>query len=535
MNKKNKKKRWPWIIAIIAVVVIAIFVLRPSNQAIGTLGIRSATVSKDSISVTVVGSGNLEYDDTLDIEVPSGITIDKVIVESGDTVSEGDTIATINSVSLKTKIASVRDEISSLDRQINSIKEDTEPEEVKTRVSGRVKKIFVEKGDSVLDVISQNGALMLISIDEKMAVDFESSANLSVGDKVKVILENENAKEGTVKKASGGHYTVTLTDNGPKLDEAVTIKNTDGNVLSTGVLYIHQPVKIVATSGTVKTIHVTENEKVGNSRKLMTLKNLPSSVNYEKLLADRDDLNDRLDMLLSYSKTNSILADSNGVIMDVNIEDGKDTSIAAPTAMTSGDSASSSQATASGNTVKNNVVAFTVSSNDNLVLAIEIDELDILSIEKDMEAEITFDAITNKTFNAKITKIADSANASGGVAKYTVKLLVPRDGSMKAGMNATATILVEQRESILTIPIVALHELGDRVFVYTQEDSKTGELSGGVDVKTGISDGENVEILSGLTEGSNVYYTVNENQYAEYFMRNREMQNNFQSQMNLDQ
>lgn len=497
MNNRVKKKRWHWITVVAAVAVIAVLAVmmlpKPTNAI---LNARSVEATKGNISVTVVGSGNLEYDDTVDIEAPSGITIDKVIAESGDAISAGDTLATVDSVSLKTKIASVRDEISSLDRQINYIKEDTEPETVTTKVSGRVKKIYVSKGDSVLDVTSENDALMLISIDEKMAVDFESTAKLSVGDKVNVILENGNSKKGTVEKANGSQYTVTLTDNGPKLGEAVTIKSTDGDVLSNGELYINQPVKVVATSGTVKTIHVTENQKVSSGKKLITLKNLPASADYEKLLADRDDLVKTLDTLLAYSKTNSIIADSDGVIKDVNIEDGKEVTAASDDT--------------------SNAVAFTQAPNENLVLTVEIDELDILSIKKDMEAEITFDAIPDKTFNGKITKIADSAEASDGVAKYTVKVLIPRDDSMKAGMNATATILVEQKENILIIPVAALQEFGGRVFVYTKEDIQTGVLSGETEVTTGVSDGEYVEILSGLNEGSYVYYmlTSSESQNA---------------------
>ena len=73
-------------------------------------------------------------------------------------------------------------------------------------------------------------------------------------------------------------------------------------------------------------------------------------------------------------------------------------------------------------------------------------------------------------------------------------------------MNASATITIEDKQDILLIPVSALQEVGDRVFVYTEQDEQTGAPSGETEVETGLSDGSNVEIVSGLEEGDTVYY-----------------------------
>ena len=57
-----------------------------------------------------------------------------------------------------------------------------------------------------------------------------------------------------------------------------------------------------------------------------------------------------------------------------------------------------------------------------------------------------------------MTKVSNTASASGGVAKYTVEITVPKDEKMKAGMNASATITIEEKENIVTIPVNALQE-----------------------------------------------------------------------------
>ena len=149
--------------------------------------------------------------------------------------------------------------------------------------------------------------------------------------------------------------------------------------------------------------------------------------------------------------------------------------------------------------------AFTIAGNEEMILAISVDELDINSVEKGQQAEVTFDAIEEETFEGTVTKVGNSASASGGVAKYTVEITIPASEEMKAGMNASATIVIEKKENIITIPVNALQERGNEVFVYTEKDEE-GNLSGEKSVSTGLSDGNIVEITEGLSEGDTIYY-----------------------------
>ncbi|MEQ2369393.1 efflux RND transporter periplasmic adaptor subunit [Blautia sp. CLA-JM-H16] len=130
------------------------------------------------------------------------------------------------------------------------------------------------------------------------------------------------------------------------------------------------------------------------------------------------------------------------------------------------------------------VALFTISPDDTMTLNVSVDELDINSVEIGQEAAITFDAIEDKEFIGEVTEIGNTASVSGGVAKYTVSVSVPKDEQMKQGMNASATVTIENRENVITIPVNALQEKGDRVFVYTSTDEE-GNLSGETEVKTG--------------------------------------------------
>jgi len=73
-------------------------------------------------------------------------------------------------------------------------------------------------------------------------------------------------------------------------------------------------------------------------------------------------------------------------------------------------------------------------------------------------------------------------------------------------MNATVLLTEKVETNVLTIPLAALNEDGNTVTVYTGYDAETDTLTAPVPVITGFSDGENVEIRSGLSAGDSYYY-----------------------------
>lgn len=153
-----------------------------------------------------------------------------------------------------------------------------------------------------------------------------------------------------------------------------------------------------------------------------------------------------------------------------------------------------------GNTV------MSVTAQDTMTVSITVDELDIGKISVGMTAEVKLDALKNDTFTATVSDVATSGESSDGSSKFTVELTMDRAEQMLAGMNATVSIGQGSTENVLTIPVAALYENGGETFVYTAYDEKTGALSDPVTVETGVSDGDQVQILSGMTEGQTCYY-----------------------------
>jgi multidrug efflux pump subunit AcrA (membrane-fusion protein) len=147
-----------------------------------------------------------------------------------------------------------------------------------------------------------------------------------------------------------------------------------------------------------------------------------------------------------------------------------------------------------------------ISDTESMALSVEIDELDISAVKPGLETDVEIDAIEGETFHGSVTEVSDEADVETGVAKYSAVIKIERSDAMKPGMSATATITKEKREGALAVPLNAVQEFGDRVFVYTGVDDESGSPTGDTEVETGLSDGTHVEIVSGLDEGDRVYY-----------------------------
>ncbi len=73
-------------------------------------------------------------------------------------------------------------------------------------------------------------------------------------------------------------------------------------------------------------------------------------------------------------------------------------------------------------------------------------------------------------------------------------------------MNGTVCFPRKEGQKVPAVPLAALEEDGARTLVYTAYSEETDELLSPVEVQTGVSDGTDVEIVSGLSLGDTFYY-----------------------------
>ena len=487
-KKQKKKKVIRTVVILIALIAIALVsavtILRKNVEqkfASAAAEVQEYTVTTGTIHTIVDGSGILTEEDVETIDVPAGVEVTELITEAGDTVSKGDLIATVDMATVMTALSNVQDQLDDLDDQISDAKGDEASTYIRAGVSGRIKRIFAEKGMDVSLCMAENGALAVLSLDGYMAVDLETD-KLSKGQEVTVTRPDGSGYTGTVESAAGGRVTVLVTDNGPIFDEEVTV-SLAGEAVGTGKLYIHNPLSVTGYVGTISSISLQENAKVDPYSTIFQLKNTSFSANYDTLLRSRTDLEEDLMQLLTIYRDGAVLAPMDGRISTVLYDE-----------------------TAVDTTTVTDLVD--LYPDLAMTITISIDETDILALEEEQEAEITVSSVSEEeVYPGTVTKISKVADTSTGVTQYSAEVTLDKAYGMLPGMTADVDIKIQGVENALIIPIEALHQTRDTYFVYTTYDPETKQYGGMREVTIGMQNETQVEILSGLTKGETVFYT----------------------------
>lgn len=108
--------------------------------------------------------------------------------------------------------------------------------------------------------------------------------------------------------------------------------------------------------------------------------------------------------------------------------------------------------------------AFSIVNADEAVVSIQVDELDILSVEEGQSATITMDAAEGQEFEGTITEISTTSTGDSSSAKYPVEITLEKTDDMLYGMSVSASIEVDEAENAVLIPVSALQEEGDTVY-----------------------------------------------------------------------
>ena len=487
-KKQRRRKVIRTVVIVIAVVALALVLLvlnlrRTVQQkfAAAEKEVLTYQVAPGTIHTVVSGNGVLAQVDQETLSVPAGVEIDEVIPEAGDVVSEGELLATVDMASVMSALSDTQDQLKTLDKSINNAKDDTASTSITAGVAGRVKKIYAKKGDDVAACMAEHGALAVLSLDGYLAVDIEAEG-LSRGDTVSVTREDGSVISGAIESAQKGKVTVLVTDNGPKVDEEVTVADGSGREIGKGKLYIHSPLAVTGYAGTVRTISAKENGNVSSGSTLFTLSDTKTSANYDALLRQREDLEETLMDLLTIYRDGAVLSPMDALVSSVEYDENY----------------------ADFNTETD---LLTLYPQKQMSVTISVDETDILALEDGQEARVEVSSVSEDAFTGTVTEISKVADTSTGVTQYSAEITLDRAAGMLAGMTASVDVQIQGTENALIIPVDALHQNSASYYVYTGYDSEAHVYSGRVEVTIGMQNDDYVEITSGLQEGDTVYYT----------------------------
>jgi HlyD family secretion protein len=150
------------------------------------------------------------------------------------------------------------------------------------------------------------------------------------------------------------------------------------------------------------------------------------------------------------------------------------------------------------NTFNDGTTIATVADMDDLIFDGNIDETEVGRLHLGLPVIISVGALQDLHFDAALEYIAPKATESGGTNLFEIKatVKVPSDVTIRSGYSANAEIELQRAENVLMIPESAIQFEGEKTFVYVLKADGTYENR---PVETGLSDGVNIEIKSGLS------------------------------------
>ena len=135
----------------------------------------------------------------------------------------------------------------------------------------------------------------------------------------------------------------------------------------------------------------------------------------------------------------------------------------------------------------------------NILFKGTVDEIDVGKLVPGMGAEIQIGAMAENKIRGTLDRIFPKAKKEGNATLFDVEItLGAAPGiTLRAGYSATAYVTIQEHKGVLIIPERLVLSEGEKRSVEIKEN----EIIKKVDVKTGLSDGLNIEILEGLKEG----------------------------------
>ncbi|NMC56162.1 MAG: efflux RND transporter periplasmic adaptor subunit [Eubacteriaceae bacterium] len=516
-----KKKKILFIciaIAIIAIIFLLFYLPIGAKDATSTYV--TATVSKNTITNSISGSGSLVSASYYDVTSSVNAEIKSVYVAEGDKVKKGQVLAVLDGSSVKLARDKAKldyenalEEKENIQTQLNNLNLNSTISGIITQLNVAVYK-NVQKGDVIAQVTDDS--VMSAKIYFSSLTDLNK---FSTGQSVTGITASGKTFSATIasKNASlenvggGSYYSLTLnisnTNSAFKDGASEVFTINDGtdeytSAQSSTVNYIYSAVNIISkVSGEICNVYYSTGNKITNGGTIAKIDggDLEKSLENQNIAVE--------EALLNYNNAKeavnnlNITAQQSGTVSSLNAKSGQ---IANGTLMT-------------------------ISDFDNLNVVMSVDELDINSIKVGQKTDVTSSLYEDTTFSGTISKIALEGSAQNGVTTFDVTISMDEIKDLKPGMSVDIEIILEESENALSLPLSAVQKDDKGYFVY-KTDNTTDVTDEALEksktyIEVGLTNTAYAEIKSGLLQGDTVIYlsvtssSGNKNSQR-YFMQN---------------
>ncbi|MTI32689.1 efflux RND transporter periplasmic adaptor subunit [Xanthovirga aplysinae] len=155
------------------------------------------------------------------------------------------------------------------------------------------------------------------------------------------------------------------------------------------------------------------------------------------------------------------------------------------------------------NTFNEGTTICSIANMESMIFEGKVDESEVGKLEEGLELLLTIGAIEGETFKANLEYISPKGIDDQGAIKFDVRAAVElQEGNfIRAGYSANADIVLDKRDSVLAINESLITFEEEKAFVEIEVGEQKFEKK---EIELGLSDGVNVEVLSGLKEEDNI-------------------------------
>ncbi len=426
------------------------FQRQAAQRAAEAAALRTEVVSTGDILSTVSATGSIAPEAQVNLSFATTGTVAEVLVDVGDTVKKGQVLARLDTTNLELAVAQAEQTYILQQANLEGLQTGPSDSEIKAA------KAAIASGNAAYTAAKQQADAQPDSL-------VIAQSNL---DKVKEHLR--------VAQWAYDNMLTTwfLKDYAPNSPQAEALKNaqTDYNVALAD--YNLKKAQINSSSLSAAYAQVTQAQA--------NLAKLEAGPNAAQLKAAQAQV-EQARISLEITKTNlekaTLKAPFAGVVATANVKLGEPAG-AGP-------------------------AAFVLVDTSIFHIDVTVDEVDVARIGIGQPLTITLDALPGQTINGKVRQIAPTATVNGGVVSYAVRLVLDStDAPLRAGMSATADIVVDKATDVVLVPNWAI-----------RRDRDTGEvlasiLKDGKPVEVPVTLGLRNETLSEVKEGVKAGDTV---------------------------
>lgn len=520
MPRKKKRQIIRRGIALVIVVALVIGGVKFwKGRSPGDTQIVTDVVSYGSITSTVEGNGLTKAKNSETITLTTPGTVQEVMVTEGQMVNEGDPLFVVDSEAARTAVQKARTDVEGYEKQLNTLQKDIAGLNLAAGYPGKLMDVVtLNPGDT----INKGDKVATLSDDTRLRLEqyysYAYEGQIKAGQTVDVSIPAlMSSLKGTVESV---HMVSRITPEGSKLFSAEIIIQNDGALTADMIasatavtasgekVYPYEPGKLEyyrtgdlcsTVSGTVISSSLVDYLQVSQGQVLVRIDGESSESEIFTVQQSLEEARKTLATAEENLANCSAVAPISGTVIGLILTPGSE--------------------------VEANTAVITIADTSTIVVDATVDERNVSYVKPGMPVEIDQ---WGTTFYGTVDTVSLNSKAENGVATYPMVISVDNpDGSLMTGSYVNYKLTASENDNCLVVPIqcvksVPLEDGSAADVLFVKSDTRPDnaiDVSVTVDglpdkgfwpvpVETGISDEYNVEIKSGVEEGTEVFTTA---------------------------